>query len=187
MRLFDFFHGNPHQETAEALHAILVKQARLPVFFADLDVADTPEGRFDMVILHAFLLFNRLKEGGEETADLAQAVYDVMFAFLKIGLREMGIGDTGMTRRVKDMTEAFRGRCQAYEDGLAETSDETLMDALDRNLYRKTSVRRDCLEIVAQYMRAQKAHLARQSLSDIKRGRASFTQPATSQKAARHG
>ena len=114
------FRPDPTSAVARRLYEAVVAQARQPVFFAEWEVPDTVDGRFEMVALHAHLLLRRLRDGGP-AADLAQALFDVMFADMDASLREMGAGDLGVGRRVKQMATAFYGRMAAYDAGLASS------------------------------------------------------------------
>jgi cytochrome b pre-mRNA-processing protein 3 len=112
------------------LHAGLVARARDPVFFAKFGVADALDGRFDLVVLHAWLVLERLRAAG---SPLSQTFVDAVFVGFDEALRELGAGDIGMGKRVKTLASAFYGRMRAYE----EAQDEAAMEAaLVRNLYR---------------------------------------------------
>ena len=118
---------------AAGLHAGLVARARDPEFFERFGVEDTLDGRFDLVVLHAWLVLERLKTAA---TPLSQAFVDAVFIGFDEALRELGAGDIGMAKRVKMLAGAVYGRMQA--DGGAE--DETAMEAaLVRNLYRGAS------------------------------------------------
>ena len=123
--------GGP-EAVAERLYLALVTQARQPMFFQVLGVPDTVLGRFEMISLHAFMLFQRLRD--TEDGALAQDVHDVMFADMDRSLREMGVGDLGVGKRVKKLASNLYGRIAAYEQGLAG-DDATLAAALRRNLF----------------------------------------------------
>ena len=85
------------QTAAFELYTAMVTQARQPDFYAKLGVPDTMEGRFDLILVHAFILFRRLK-ADDGDRDLAQHIFDVMFADLDQNMREMGIGDVGILK-----------------------------------------------------------------------------------------
>jgi cytochrome b pre-mRNA-processing protein 3 len=115
---------------AARLHAGLAARARDPVFFAGFGVADTLDGRFDLVVLHAWLVLERLHA---VDAPLSQTFVDAVFVGFDEALRELGASDIGMGKRVKKLASAFYGRMRAYE----EAQDEAAMEAaLVRNLYR---------------------------------------------------
>ncbi len=183
-RLFKspFDHGVAHE-----LYVAIVQQARLPAFYEDFDVQDTPEGRFDLLAVHTYLVLRRLREEHEKTTELAQALFDLMFADIDQNLREMGYGDTGIAKRVKKMAEGFYGRIKAYDLGLDEpeskieagkTSPSVLESALDRNLYRDSSPSAVAVIAMARYVRAQDATLANQGIDALMRGQVTFCIPA---------
>ena len=91
------------RERAAAFYDTLVVQARNPTFYQAFGVADTVDGRFDLIVLHAVLLFNRLLGEGEAGRVLQQAVFDYFFADMDRSLREMGTSDLAVPRRVKVM------------------------------------------------------------------------------------
>ena len=118
---------NPHapsRGTIEAIYGMIVAQAREPAFYARLNVADTVNGRLDMVILHMWLMLRRLRsaEGGEQ---LAQALFDHFCTDMDDNLREMGVGDLTVPKRMQAFGEAFYGRSTAY-DMAFDAGDEEL-------------------------------------------------------------
>lgn len=164
-----------YSEEVQALYKSIVQQARVPAFYTDLEVADTVEGRFDMIILHAFCVMRRLKDGEGEVVDFTQSLYDLMFADFDLNLRELGIGDMGLARRVPKMAEAFYGRITVYEEALSQDDDNVaLKEALDRNLYRKTPVSDESLNKMAQYLRGQVDKIEKMSLSELQQGKLDF-------------
>jgi len=173
--MFGLFRKKPkHGDDALALYSSAVRQARQPVFYEQLGVADTPDGRFDMIMLHVYLILRRLKEESGEAKGLAQALFDMMFADMDQNLREMGAGDIGVAHRIKDMAKAFYGRIAAYDEGLADLSGATLADALVRNLYRKTEPEPAQVETMEGYLRQQASALAAQPLEAFLRGDVDF-------------
>lgn len=174
-----------YSEEVQALYRAIVAQSRLPAFYLHLDVADTVEGRYDMIMLHMFAVMRKLKTGGEETEVFTQSLYDLMFADMDLNLRELGVGDMGLARRVPRMAEAFYGRIIAYEEGLeADDSDETLKSALDRNLYRKTEASDESLTKMALYLRRISQDIAKSDLTPLLKGHVEFGEaPATGEDA----
>jgi len=161
-------------EEVQKLYINIVQQSRDPHFYTNLEVADTVEGRFDMIVLHAFVVMRRLKKGLPETEEFLQALYDLMFADMDQNLRELGVGDMGLARRVPKMAEAFYGRITVYEEGLAEDDDENLIAALDRNLYRKNTVTPESLSKMARYLRQEAANLDNAEIAALLKGDVSF-------------
>lgn len=143
------------ETAATNLYSRVVVQARQPLHYLTFDVPDTPDGRFDMIALHAALLLRRLRREHQRTETLAQALFDLMFADMDQNLREMGVGDLAVGKRIKRMAQGFYGRLAAYDAGLADPSDRLLKDALQRNVYRHGAAPDDALAGLAHYVRRQ--------------------------------
>ncbi len=158
-------------ERAQALYAALVEQARRPEFYLGCGVPDTVDGRFEMIALHAFLLLRRLKRDRQQTADLAQAVFDLMFTDMDENLREMGTGDQGVGKRVKAMAAALYGRIKAYENGLAGGG---LDQALRRNLFGAATPEATDVARLARYLRREAAALDAADLDQLLAGQVTF-------------
>ncbi len=123
---------NPWRGTIEAIYGMIVTQAREPLFYRDLGVPDTVNGRFDLLVLHLWMVLRRLKtiEGG---ADLSQALFDGFCDDMDANLREMGVGDLTVPKRMQAFGEAFYGRAAAYDQALA-AGEEPLAQALCKNI-----------------------------------------------------
>lgn len=176
MALGNLFRRKPCEAQARALYRAVVAQARRPEFYTHCGVPDTLDGRFDLLAVHAFLLLHRLKRDRPASAELAQAVFDVMFEDLDQNLRELGAGDLGLGRKVKGMAQALYGRIAAYEAAL-EGPEADLEAALRRNLYRHVAPAPGCVRALAAYMRRQAAALEGQSYAGLAAGGLSFGAP----------
>ena len=123
---------NPARGTIEAIYGMIVTQAREPLFYRDLGVRDTVNGRFDLLVLHLWMVLRRLKsiEGG---AGVSQALFDRFCDDLDANLREMGVGDLTVPKRMQAFGEAFYGRAAAYDLALAAGA-EPLTQALCKNI-----------------------------------------------------
>lgn len=172
-----FFRRPPHEAAATELYAALVTQARRPEFYEACGVPDTVDGRFDMIAVHAFLLMRRLRAEGEAARGLSQSLFDIMFADMDQNLREIGVGDLGVGKRVKAMAQAFYGRVGAYDAGLDDPADPALAAALRRNLYRKTAPSEAQVAALVMYMRRENAALAGQPSDELHGGRVAFGEP----------
>ena len=121
-------------EAVTSTYIALVAAARNPFFYTALKVPDTLDGRFDLIVLHLFLLQHRLvtpKTPANET--FAQFLSEAFFADMDSSLREIGVADTGVSHRIKKMGKAYHGRLQAYSAALGDAT--ALRSALVRNLY----------------------------------------------------
>lgn len=167
------------ERVAHALYAPIVEQFRLPVFYETWDVPDTVDGRFDLLAIHAFLVMRRLGRIGADRAEegkvLSQAVFDLMFADMDQNLREMGVNDLAVGRKVHQMAEAFYGRVNAYDKAFGE-GEGALADAVARNLYRKAEeAGKRHAAIIADYMRRLDSALSLQADGDLMEGRMALT------------
>ena len=170
------FGGDPLAAPARAVYDRIVGQARQPAFYGAQAIPDSLDGRFELVALHAFLVLRRLKHGGGNAAGLAQALLDGLVLDMDRNLREMGVGDLGVGRRVKDMARGFYGRIAAYEAGLDGT-DDLLAAALERNLFGTAAAAPASVAAMSAYVRREAAALERQSLADLLAGKVSFGAP----------
>jgi cytochrome b pre-mRNA-processing protein 3 len=143
------------KKLATDLCASLGVRARDPVFFAELGVPDTIDGRFDMVVLHAWLVLERLRQ--LQMRDVSQAFVNLLFVGFDESLRDLGVGDIGIGHRVKKMADAFYGRLSAYG---AATEQGALEDAIRRNVYRSTTGHDRGSAVLSHYVRSAQAHMA---------------------------
>ena len=165
------------REMAANLYVRVVEHARCPEFFDDFGVPDTPEGRFEMIALHAFLVMQRLTEGDEKTKRFSQELFDHMFADMDRNLRELGVGDLSVGKKIKALARSFYGRTVAYQRGLAEAGDTLLMEGLQRNVYGAAEITTGALPRLASYVRRQADVLTRQPLEDLCKGLVRFDRP----------
>ena len=122
----------PPRGTIEAIYGMIVTQAREPLFYRDLGVPDTVNGRFDLLVLHLWMVLRRFKpvEGG---SGLSQALFDRFCDDMDANLREMGVGDLTVPKRMQAFGEAFYGRVAAYDLALS-LGKEPLAQALCKNI-----------------------------------------------------
>lgn len=118
---------------AERLLAALIQVSRQPGFFGEARAPDTLEGRLELITLHAVLAFGRLKVA-PGTEPLAQAFADKLFRHFDAGLREAGVGDLSVPKRMRKIASQFHGRLQAYANAIAADDETALADALARNV-----------------------------------------------------
>jgi cytochrome b pre-mRNA-processing protein 3 len=167
-----------HERAGFRLYAAAVAAAREPFLYRSLGVADTLDGRFDLVCLHAVLLVRRLRREAERGPALAQAVFDAMFSDMDVNLREMGVGDLSVGRRVRAMWEAFNGRAHAYDAALTAGDAAALEAALLRNVWRGAPPPDGCAAALARLVTAQAAYLDRQGFNMLMAGEAFFLSAA---------
>ena len=129
---FGLFRAARNAPLIARLHGDIVAGARQPALYRDYGVADTFEGRFELMALHAGLLIRHLAAQPAPGPSLARDLADAVFAHFDGALRESGVGDVSMPRKMKDLTQAYLGRNVAYDRALRGEG-EALEDALARN------------------------------------------------------
>jgi cytochrome b pre-mRNA-processing protein 3 len=164
--IFGLFGSRREDPLVDMLHEATVAQSRQPSFYLDYGVADSVDGRYDLLILHTFLMFRWLKTDEGRGARLAQALCDRVFFDLDRSLREMGVGDLSVPKRMKKMAQMFYGRVAAYEEALASAEEDDLARALDRNVYRGDGVAGEPSRRLARYVRAATGMLTTQTVRD---------------------
>lgn len=163
------------QAEARVLYARLADQARLPALYTAYGAPDTLDGRFEMLCLHAYALFHALKGKGADAEALSQAVYDAMFTDLDGALRELGVADLGVGKRIKTMTEALNGRIQAY-DRAADLP--ALEQAVRRNVYGTVTPTEAQVRAMAVYLQSIRDALLTLPFGELSAGRLSLPAPA---------
>jgi len=152
-------------ERATVLYARIVAQARRPAFYRHAGVPDSVDGRFDMIVLHLALVVARLRREPDDGMALAQAIFDTMLDDMDRSLREMGVGDLAVGRRVKAMARAFYGRAAAYDAAIAGGA--ALGEVLARNLYGTAHPIPAEIDAMAAYVRASAATIDKQAVAEI--------------------
>jgi cytochrome b pre-mRNA-processing protein 3 len=178
MILGRWFRSRPDVDVSRAVYERIVAQARQPAFYARLGVPDTPDGRFEMLTLHVFLVLHRLKRERSDRglAAIAQRLVDHLVADLDANLREMGAGDLGVGRRVKRMTGAVYGRIAAYEAGL-DGGEVALEQAVRHAVFAAGAPTAEQVAALMRYMQAGRDRLAGCTAGDLARGAIAFPLP----------
>ena len=123
----------------ETLYAGLVDQARRPALYRDLGVADRIDARFEVYVLHLSLLLARLKGEGEAGAEIGQAVFDTFVGALDDALRELGVGDLSVAKKMRKLGEAVYGRILGYQKAVEAQDREALSGLLARAVFAEES------------------------------------------------
>lgn len=173
--LKSLFRKDNDEPAVRAVYGAIVEQARKAAFYGAAGVSDTPTGRFAMVALHGFLAMDRL--GREpEARNFSQALFDLMFADMDRNLREMGVGDLGIGKKVKGLAQHFYAMAAACREGLKGGGD--MLDApLRQYVYQDIEPVAGALAALATYMRASEALLAEQDAAAITAGKIVFAPP----------
>lgn len=103
---------------AKELYGAIVTAARQPVFYSGCGVEDTPEGRYEMIALHLFLVLDRLKGAGPQADRIAQRVMEAFVTDMDDSMREMGVGDLSVGKKVKRSAAGLYERFRAYREAM---------------------------------------------------------------------
>jgi cytochrome b pre-mRNA-processing protein 3 len=160
---------------ASKLYAASVAQARAPGFYVSLGAPDTIEGRFELYSLHVILLLHRLRGEGAEAAETSQALFDTYTSALDNALRETGVGDLSVPRRMRRLGEAFYGRAKAYQAALGGEA-EALEALIGRTVF--AGVSGEGSAVLAAYVRRCESALAAQPLVALLDGEVAWPEPA---------
>ena len=139
--------------TAEKLYGSVVAAARHPAFYRDMGVPDTPEGRFELVAAHLFLMLEGLKGQNSPDPDVAQRTIETFVTDMDDCMREMGVGDMVVGKKVKRAAGAFYERTSVYRAGLAAQG-TGLEDGIGQYVFPGDAVAGDGAARLGRYMRA---------------------------------
>ena len=129
-----FRRANARRQAVEGLHVALSMAARRPGLYLRLGVPDTVEGRFEALCLHAILVLRQLNRLPAPAAEVAQDLVNSVFTQLDASLRELGVGDMGVGKRMKKLGAAFYGRATGYDTALDAGDTAALRAVLIRNV-----------------------------------------------------
>ncbi|WP_127142714.1 ubiquinol-cytochrome C chaperone family protein [Pelagibacterium montanilacus] len=168
-----FFRSTKSDDALYAVYSAIVAQSRLPVFYEAWGVPDTVTGRFDMISLHTAMVFRRLRSPDTRTRDFAQGLFDVFFKDMDRALREMGVGDLSVGKKIEKMGSLFYGTLTALNDALdAPDPMPGLRAVIARNFH--DGEQRPHLDAFATYIVACDRELATQDVEAIKAGTIAF-------------
>lgn len=137
---------------------VLNRAARNPAFFESMNVPDTVMGRFEMLSLTLILYFRRTASAGEQVKAIAQELVEAFFEDLDHSMRELGIGDSGVPKRMKKLAGMFYGRLDSYARALDAGDIDALDAALRRNIHPESADATLSMRHLADYMvRAENA------------------------------
>lgn len=136
--LQNLFRIRPRERLGQPLYELAVRQAREPRFYVDLGVADRIDARFELYTLHVLLLVMRLREeegaGSERGAEAGQDLFNTYVSALDHALRELGVGDISVGKKMRKLGEALYGRMTTYETPLRDGDADALAAGLARNV-----------------------------------------------------
>ncbi len=147
---------NEFDNSIKETYQNIIERSRSKFFYLSLDLQDTFESRFDMIILHAFLIFYYFKGLEENQNKFAQLLFDYMFSDFDSNLREMGFGDIAVNKKMKIFISAFYGRIANYSKGIDAIKFNNnympLKEAIKNNIYKGKIPNDNFLSFFCDYM-----------------------------------
>ncbi len=175
--LWSLLRGAEDKGPVGTLYADIVAQARSPYFYSELTVSDDVDGRFDMITLHMFLALDRMREDAS-LMKLSQKLANLVISDMDRSLREMGVGDLGVGKRVQEMGKAMYGRLEMYDLSLLEADTSSVLSAaIMRNLYRSEESVSENAQKISKYILKQREYLKKCSSETILNGHFDFEKP----------
>ena len=181
MGLFDFLSLNKKGPDLTPAYVSVMEHARKPDHYGNGAVPDSFDGRFDMLAVHVHLVLRRLRNEGVARDDIGQALFDIFFRDMDQAMREAGVGDMGVGKKVRKMAQAYYGRAAAYDEALGKAApmDDTaamraaFYDVLARNLYPDNAEQADetRLQALIDELVGLEHKLATRSVDDILAGK----------------
>lgn len=135
--LQNLFRPRARESLGLPLYELAVRQARDPGFYTALGVADRIDARFELYTLHVLLLVMRLRDEGPRGAEAGQDLFDTYVSALDHALRELGVGDISVGKKMRKLGEALYGRMTAYEGPLRDGDVAVLAVSLARNVFER--------------------------------------------------
>lgn len=178
--MFGLFRNKARDAQVSRLYDQILAQSRDPALYLDGQVPDTVEGRTDMMVLHLFLLMHRLNGEQGEIHELARGVCDRFFAELDRAMREMGVGDLTVPKKMRKIADIYTGCSSTYGNALNSADDGELAQALLRNVYGRSQDRQHQAHMLAIYVRRASRALAATTAASIVGGSIPFPSPSLS-------
>jgi cytochrome b pre-mRNA-processing protein 3 len=156
---------------ASTLYGAIVAQSRTPVFYASFGVPDSVDGRFALLVVHLALVLRRLGDADQVSKDLGQEVFDLFCQDMDQSLREIGVGDLSVPKKMKRLAEAYYGRAAAYGAALDSGDKKALAELVERNLLDGGS---GAVDRIVAYLQDSDVLLRSEPLASFREGRVAW-------------
>lgn len=176
--IFGLFRKRNHNQIIVVRqYETLTSMARQPVFYTDYNVPDTVMGRFELLSVMMILFFRRTRSSATSGQELAQEIVDAFFEDIDYSIRELGIGDNSVPKRMKKLAGMFYGRLESYASAMDVDDRAALAVALQRNIYPRANEAAASMSALADWMMIAEAHLATVTEDQIATGSATLPVP----------
>lgn len=139
------FRRHQRSEVSVRLYSQARALGRTPMLFGAGRLQDDFEGRFEALVMGLTLVMVRLsaEAAGDGGRVERQEMMQLLVADIDDGLRNTGVSDVRIGRRVKDYTRAALGRAEGYTASLAALDCAMLAAAVRRNAFRRLAAPED--------------------------------------------
>lgn len=164
---------------AHKIFNAIIEQSRTVDFYEYFAVEDSLDGRFDLMTINMAIVLDKLDLHKDEKSvfNFKRILQEIMFDNLDLTLREIGVGDLGVGKKIKVMAEAFYGRMVAYQDLFKGKDLAEMSDTLRRNLYREKTIDEEILKKMVSYVYEQHELINKQDIETILDGHIVFQVP----------
>ena len=175
---------NGNRRIVEKQYATLTKAARHPYLYEALDVPDTVMGRFEMLSAMLILYFRRTRASATSGQEIAQEIIDAFFEDVDHSIRELGVGDVGVPKRMKKFAGMFYGRLESYAAALDGGDRDGLAGALRRNIHPQAGEGAPSMEGLAAYLFTAERAMAEVGEDEVAVGALNVIAPGPAEQAA---
>lgn len=179
--MFGFlFNKKKLNNAAHNIFSIIIEHSRVIDFYENYSVEDSLDGRFDLMSVHMAIVLEKLDhhKNFKDVPEFKRILQEIMFDNLDLTLREIGVGDLGVGKKIKVMAEAFYGRMIAYQNLFSNENKDEMSNTLKRNLYREKTINEDILKKMVSYIYQQYELIIKQDIEKILDGHIEFKLPS---------
>ncbi len=161
-------------ELSNQIYKLIIKQSRIKDFYSTLSIPDTIDGRFEMIILHFFFIDNALNKKIKDQEAIYREILEIMYKDFDMSLREMGVGDLSVGKKIYHMTEAFSGRIVAYRNVSKKNKDE-VAKSLKKNVYGTVkSIEKNQIDKLSKYFLDSVKLISESTIDNVSKNNAIF-------------
>ena len=153
---------------AHNLYGSIVALSREPAIYDTLNVPDTTEGRFEILVLHIFVCLERMNG---KAAPLAQDIVNLFFADMDTTSRELGVGDMVVPKKMRKLAAIYEDRIMAYKSAVAHTNGNILSNALLETVFGGEEASVSSARALRSYVGQLRQNLSKHPLEDLMAGR----------------
>ena len=157
------------KQTAQNIYGSIVAQAREPDFYSVLGVPDTLEGRFEILVIHLFLASQAIG-ATQWSNDLPAEFIELFIADMDVTMRELGISDIRVPKKMRELSSVLHDRLQAYRAAFEKADPAALIQILKRHVCTGDGQNNAGAAALALYMFETLADLSTQAHAEDRPG-----------------